>query len=437
MRTVADQVQFVVQIVFTTSSNTLGLRIIRPAPFAAQLQVRVARGDLVERPQVLVEAEHVRHGRAQVGHLRPTGEHLHLRVPLAALGDEHRRRRAPAGREGQLERPRLLVDPVRRQVGDAVGGDRAAEVDRLPARAPELDLRRASRHLPLQRRDDRVHSRRGHSGRRRRRNVHGRGPRRRRTSDDRQGADGRAPGGVRARGRARRSEPRRSSGSRTGRPRRRMRCWSTREPAQRSWRRPASSICSTCAARRARICTGCATTIPSRSCRSSGASESRSAWGRTACSRPLDLSTLPEIDAEAVAVCLLFSFARFEARAGGRVGARRRLPGARIVASHEIAPEFREYERASTTAIDAYSGLRSRAISRRWRGAARGGLAGAVGDAFLRWRRFDRGGGCASGVRAALGAGGGRGRGGDRRSRRPGSRTPSLWTWAERRPTSR
>src|SRR5437764_3574950 len=32
----------------------------------------------------------------------------------------------------------------------------------------------------------------------------------------------------------------------------------------------------------------------------------------------------------------------------------RRNPGVHIVASHEIAPEFREYERASTTAADAY-----------------------------------------------------------------------------------
>ncbi|TMM26609.1 MAG: hydantoinase/oxoprolinase family protein [Actinobacteria bacterium] len=32
------------------------------------------------------------------------------------------------------------------------------------------------------------------------------------------------------------------------------------------------------------------------------------------------------------------------------------VPGARVVASHEVAPEFREYERASTTAIDAYLG---------------------------------------------------------------------------------
>ena len=72
--------------------------------------------------------------------------------------------------------------------------------------------------------------------------------------------------------------------------------------------------------------------------------------------RPLDISTLPEIDAEAVAVCLLFSFAdsRHEQEVASEL--RRRLPGARVVASHEIAPEFREYERASTTAIDAYLG---------------------------------------------------------------------------------
>src|SRR5439155_432346 len=35
---------------------------------------------------------------------------------------------------------------------------------------------------------------------------------------------------------------------------------------------------------------------------------------------------------------------------------RRRHPGARVVASHEVAPEFREFERASTTAVDAYLG---------------------------------------------------------------------------------
>ena len=72
--------------------------------------------------------------------------------------------------------------------------------------------------------------------------------------------------------------------------------------------------------------------------------------------RPLDLESLPEIDAEAVAVCLLFSFRDATHEKAVAAELRRRLPGARVVASHEIAPEFREYERASTTAIDAYLG---------------------------------------------------------------------------------
>ena len=70
--------------------------------------------------------------------------------------------------------------------------------------------------------------------------------------------------------------------------------------------------------------------------------------------QPLDLESLPEIDAEAVAVCLLFSFRDQTHETAVADELRTRLPGARIVASHEIAPEFREYERASTTAIDAY-----------------------------------------------------------------------------------
>ena len=72
--------------------------------------------------------------------------------------------------------------------------------------------------------------------------------------------------------------------------------------------------------------------------------------------RELDLGSLPPVDAEAVAVCLLFSFRdpSHERRVAEEL--RRRLPGAFVVASHEVAPEFREYERASTTAADAYLG---------------------------------------------------------------------------------
>jgi N-methylhydantoinase A len=65
---------------------------------------------------------------------------------------------------------------------------------------------------------------------------------------------------------------------------------------------------------------------------------------------------VPEVDAEAVAVCLLFSFRDAAHEAAVADELRRRHPGVHVVASHEVAPEFREYERASTTAVDAYLG---------------------------------------------------------------------------------
>lgn len=71
---------------------------------------------------------------------------------------------------------------------------------------------------------------------------------------------------------------------------------------------------------------------------------------------PLDLGSLAEIDADAVAVCLLFAFRDAAHERTVAQELRRRMPSARIVASHEISPEFREYERASTTAVDAYLG---------------------------------------------------------------------------------
>jgi N-methylhydantoinase A len=70
----------------------------------------------------------------------------------------------------------------------------------------------------------------------------------------------------------------------------------------------------------------------------------------------LDLDSLPELDAEAVAVCLLFSFRNADHERAVAEEVRRRIPDAHVVASHEVAPEFREYERASTTTADAYLG---------------------------------------------------------------------------------
>jgi N-methylhydantoinase A len=68
----------------------------------------------------------------------------------------------------------------------------------------------------------------------------------------------------------------------------------------------------------------------------------------------LDLTSLAEFDAEAVAVCLLHSYRDSSHERAVAEELRRRLPNAHVVASHEIAPEFREYERASTTTADAY-----------------------------------------------------------------------------------
>ena len=69
----------------------------------------------------------------------------------------------------------------------------------------------------------------------------------------------------------------------------------------------------------------------------------------------LDLDTLPDVgDVDAVAVCLLFAFRDPRHEAAVAAELRRRHPRTHVVASHELAPEFREYDRASTVAADAY-----------------------------------------------------------------------------------
>jgi N-methylhydantoinase A len=61
---------------------------------------------------------------------------------------------------------------------------------------------------------------------------------------------------------------------------------------------------------------------------------------------------LRQAGAEAVAVCLLFSFLRPEHEA--LIASRLRAAGLLVSVSSEVLPEFREYERASTTAVNAY-----------------------------------------------------------------------------------
>src|SRR5215208_6888414 len=66
------------------------------------------------------------------------------------------------------------------------------------------------------------------------------------------------------------------------------------------------------------------------------------------------ISAVREADVEAVAVCLLFAFMHpdHEQRVGEAL--REALPDVHVSLSSEVLPEFREYERFSTTAADAY-----------------------------------------------------------------------------------
>jgi N-methylhydantoinase A len=79
--------------------------------------------------------------------------------------------------------------------------------------------------------------------------------------------------------------------------------------------------------------------------------------------------------AESVAICLLFSYLdpTHERRLAEYL--RERLPDLHVSASHEVLPRFREYERASTTAIDAYlSPLLGRYLGRLTEATAAAGL---------------------------------------------------------------
>jgi N-methylhydantoinase A len=82
-----------------------------------------------------------------------------------------------------------------------------------------------------------------------------------------------------------------------------------------------------------------------------------------------------EAGAESVAICLLFSYLDADHERALAERLRSELEGVHVSASSEVLPQFREYERASTTVIDAYlSPLLGRYLSR---------LAESAGDIGL------------------------------------------------------
>lgn len=77
--------------------------------------------------------------------------------------------------------------------------------------------------------------------------------------------------------------------------------------------------------------------------------------------RPLDMSTVDAVakeiadaDFDSVAVCLIHAYLEPAHEVEVRTRLTELLPGVPIVVSHEVAPEWREYERTSTTVTSAY-----------------------------------------------------------------------------------
>ncbi|MBU2961340.1 hydantoinase/oxoprolinase family protein [Citreicella sp. C3M06] len=65
---------------------------------------------------------------------------------------------------------------------------------------------------------------------------------------------------------------------------------------------------------------------------------------------------LNEAGVEAVAICFLYAFVNPAHEQAARRIVEEEMPGVFICASHEIAPEFREFERLSTATVNAYLG---------------------------------------------------------------------------------
>ena len=72
--------------------------------------------------------------------------------------------------------------------------------------------------------------------------------------------------------------------------------------------------------------------------------------------QPLELESLPSFEAEAVAVCFLHAFMNPAHEAAAARFLAERLPGRFVTASHEVNPELGEYERTSTTVMNAMLG---------------------------------------------------------------------------------
>ncbi|MCA0044913.1 hydantoinase/oxoprolinase family protein [Celeribacter litoreus] len=69
-----------------------------------------------------------------------------------------------------------------------------------------------------------------------------------------------------------------------------------------------------------------------------------------------EVRSLAKEDIKALAICFLYGFLNTEHEALARKIVEEELPDVFVATSHEVAPEFREFERLSTTVVNAYLG---------------------------------------------------------------------------------
>ena len=69
-----------------------------------------------------------------------------------------------------------------------------------------------------------------------------------------------------------------------------------------------------------------------------------------------EIEVLAQADVKAIAICFLYGFLNTEHEALARTIVAEMLPDVFLSVSHKVAPEFREFERLSTTVVNAYLG---------------------------------------------------------------------------------
>ncbi len=174
-----------------------------------------------------------------------------------------------------------------------------------------------------------------------------------------------------------------------------MRCWSARARKSASSRRRAFAIRSRCAAATGRIRGVCgATSRPSR--RERCGSKCPSAhWPTARSARPVDIAAVHSAarallaeGAEALAIVFINAYANPANERAAYEAAVAVWPNPHVVHSAQILPEIREFERTSTTALNAYlQPVVATYLSKLEEASGGGAICWFISHRAVQWRR--------------------------------------------------